>query len=72
MRTSSSERIDEHLGEAVAVVFGQRVAEDGEIAEKIGGAGVGRERGVGGNGTEDCGVAPRRIMMQAMSRRMNS
>ena len=41
------ERVDQHLGEAVAVVLEEAVAEDGEVAEEIGGAGVGAECGVG-------------------------
>ena len=47
----------------------EAVAEDGEI-RGVGGAGVGLERGIRREaGREICGVAPRRIMMQAMSRR---
>ncbi len=41
------ERVDEEVGEALAAVLDEAVAEDGEIAEEIGGAGVGHERGVG-------------------------
>ena len=67
------QRVDEHLGEAMAAVFVQRVAEGGEIAEEIGGAGVGRERGVRRERERRTAASPpRRIMMQAMSRRTDS
>ena len=42
------QRVDEHLREAVAAVFDEAVAQDGEVGEQVGGAGVGRERGIGG------------------------
>ena len=42
------ERIDKQLGKAVAVVGEQRVTQNGEIAEEVGGAGVGLERGGAG------------------------
>ncbi len=41
------ERVDEQLGEAVAAVLDERVAEDGEVGEEIFGAGVEGERRVG-------------------------
>ena len=67
------ERVDEHAGEAAAVVLEEAGAEDGEVAEEVGGAGVGAESGVGRERDAGlCGGPPRRIMMQPMSRRVDS
>ncbi len=44
------EGVDEELGEAVAVVLFEALAEDGEVGEEFGGAGVGGERGGAGRG----------------------
>ena len=64
------EGIDEEVGEAVAAVVDEAVAEDGEVAEEIGGAGVGRRaRGWAGAGRWIGAWQPRRIMMQERSRR---
>ncbi len=42
------QRIDQHLRQAVAVVFGEAGAQQGEVVEQIGGAGVGGKRRFGG------------------------
>ena len=49
------ERVDEQLGEAVAAVLEEAVAEDGEVGEEVGGAGVGASAGWVASGTLDCG-----------------
>ena len=41
------EGIDEETGKALAAIVDEAVAKDGEVVEKIGGAGVGHQRGVG-------------------------
>ena len=42
--------VDEHLGEAMAVVLEEGLSEGGEVAEKVGCAGVWLEGGVGWDG----------------------
>src|SRR6266702_4644984 len=44
------EGIDQQLGEAMAAVLEEAVAEDGEVAEEVGGAGVAAEGGGGWEG----------------------
>ena len=44
------ERVDQHLGEAVAMMLVQRIAEGGEVGEEFGGASIGCQGGVGRDG----------------------
>ena len=48
------ERVDEHLGETVAVVLDEAGADGGDVADEVGGTGVGLERG--GGGERDAGL----------------
>ncbi len=66
------QRVDQHRCEAATLVANEAVAQHAEIADEVGRAGIGRERGMRWDRIGMCGGPPRRIMIQPTSRRADS